>query len=39
MPTVSEASELRVAVVGMGIGREHLHGWRRVDGAAATLFA
>src|SRR6056297_4311904 len=32
-------SELRVGVVGMGIGQSHLLSWREVDGAAATVFA
>ena len=32
-------TELRVAVVGMGIGQSHLLSWREVDGATATVFA
>lgn len=32
-------SELRVGVVGMGIGQSHLLAWRSVDGASATVFA
>ena len=32
-------SELRVAVVGMGIGQSHLLSWLAVDGASATAFA
>ncbi|MGB0111865.1 MAG: Gfo/Idh/MocA family oxidoreductase [Ilumatobacteraceae bacterium] len=32
-------SELRVGVVGMGIGQSHLLAWTQVDGATATVFA
>ena len=32
-------SELRVGVVGMGIGQSHLLSWREVDGAEAVAFA
>ncbi len=32
-------SELRVGVVGMGIGQSHLLAWSEVDGASATVFA
>mgnify|MGYP003500101026 FL=1 len=32
-------SELRVGVVGMGIGQSHLLSWLAVEGAAATVFA
>ena len=31
--------ELRVGVVGMGIGQSHLLSWLDVDGASATVFA
>ena len=37
-PPVSRP-ELRVAVVGMGIGQSHLLSWREVVGASATVFA
>lgn len=32
-------SEVRVGVVGMGIGQSHLLAWLEVDGASATVFA
>ena len=32
-------SDLRVGVVGMGIGQSHLRAWRDVEGASATVFA
>ena len=32
-------SEVRVGVVGMGIGQSHLLAWRGVDGASASVFA
>lgn len=32
-------SELRVGVVGLGIGREHVQAWSEVDGAAVTAIA
>ena len=32
-------TELRVAVVGMGVGRSHLQSWRDVDGSTPTVFA
>ncbi len=37
--TSTPIGELRVGVVGMGIGRSHLSAWRRVKGASATVFA
>ena len=33
------ADDLRVSVVGMGIGQSHLLSWLDVDGASATVFA
>ena len=33
------ADDLRVGVVGMGIGQSHLLSWHAVDGASATVFA
>ena len=33
------ADDLRVGVVGMGIGQSHLLSWLDVDGASATVFA
>jgi predicted dehydrogenase len=35
----ADGSELRVAVVGMGIGQSHLLSWLAVDGASAVVFA
>lgn len=32
-------TDLRVGVVGMGIGQAHLLGWHEVDGASATVIA
>jgi predicted dehydrogenase len=37
--TSSGTGELRVGVVGMGIGQSHLLSWREVAGASATVFA
>jgi predicted dehydrogenase len=37
--SVGAMGELRVGVVGMGIGQSHLLSWLEVDGAAATVFA
>ena len=37
--TVRRADDLRVGVVGMGIGQSHLLAWLEVDGATATAFA
>ena len=37
--SVGAMSELRVGVVGMGIGQSHLLSWLAVDGASATVFA
>jgi len=36
---LADRSELRVAVVGMGIGQSHLLSWQEVVGASATVFA
>src|SRR6056297_2398794 len=36
---VGEVTELRVGVVGMGIGQLHLLSWLEVDGASATAIA
>ena len=37
--SVGAMAELRLGVVGMGIGQSHLLSWSTVDGAAATVFA
>ncbi len=37
--TRPENGELRVGVVGMGIGQTHLQSWLEVGGASATVFA
>jgi predicted dehydrogenase len=37
--TRSDIGELRVGVIGMGIGQSHLLSWREVGGATATVFA
>ena len=37
--SVGAMSELRVGVVGMGIGQSHLLSWLAVEGASATVFA
>lgn len=37
--SVAAMGELRVGVVGMGIGQSHLLGWQSVTGASATAFA
>ena len=37
--TELRADDLRVGVVGMGIGQSHLLGWLEVDGARATVCA
>ena len=36
---LADGSDLRVAVVGMGIGQSHLLAWQGVEGASATVFA